>query len=97
VEVSVQPKEKAEAAGVDGVLLTLARSDSASKAAPVDLSVDYKDFAGAYGGDYASRLHLVEYPACVLTTPERASCRTGTPLKTDNDTEHTTLTARATA
>ncbi|MHC3427317.1 RHS repeat-associated core domain-containing protein [Streptomyces sp. DT18] len=97
VEVSVQPKEKAEAAGVDGVLLTLARSDSASKGAPVDLSVDYKDFAGAYGGNYASRLGLVEYPACLLTTPERAACRTGTPLKTDNDTEHSTLTARATA
>ncbi|MCP2337282.1 polymorphic toxin-type HINT domain-containing protein [Actinomadura rupiterrae] len=61
--------------------------------APGELTVglDYSDFATAFGGNYASRLRLVQYPACVLTTPERPGCRKAIPLVTDNDTQHHTL------
>ena len=57
--------------------------------------MDYADFAEAYGGGYGARLTLVELPACALTTPDKAKCRTATPVATDNDTEKQTLTARS--
>ncbi|MCQ6555764.1 sugar-binding protein [Streptomyces sp. C10-9-1] len=61
----------------------------------VGVRLDYASFAEAYGGGYASRLTLVELPACALTTPEKAVCRTGEPVVTVNDTEKQTLTAHA--
>ncbi|MFD0445901.1 hypothetical protein ACFQ10_31485 [Streptomyces indonesiensis] len=56
--------------------------------------IDYASFAGVYGGGYASRLTLVELPACVLTTPARRQCRTPKPVEVVNDTEKRTLTAQ---
>lgn len=57
------------------------------------MGVDYGDFAGAYGGGYASRLRLVELPACAATTPDKSACRIAKPLATSNNTEKHTLTA----
>lgn len=94
VKVSVVGKEAARKAGVDGVLLSVGRSDGGAQAAPVKVEVDYDSFRGAYGGDYASRLRLVELPECALTTPERAECRTQTPLQTQNDTRAGKLSAQ---
>ncbi|MEU9488033.1 RHS repeat-associated core domain-containing protein [Streptomyces decoyicus] len=85
-------------AGVDGVLFTL-QADTVramkkdSPPGSVRVSLNYADFAGAYGGGYASRLRLVELPACAATTPDKDSCRTAKPLATRNDTEKRTLTA----
>lgn len=93
VRVEVLGREATEAAGVDGVLFTVARSDGATAAGPAQLSLDYSDFADAYGGDYSSRLRLATYPACVLTTPEKKACSTPTYLKSTNDTTGQTLTA----
>ncbi len=51
----------------------------------VHLSVSYAAFAQAYGGDYGSRLRLVELPGCALSAPAAARCRTQTPLSSRND------------
>ncbi|MFE9466349.1 RHS repeat domain-containing protein [Streptomyces virginiae] len=96
VKVSVVGKDAARKAGIDGVLLSVGRSDGGAQAAPAKVEVDYNSFRGAYGGDYASRLRLVELPACALTTPERAECRTQTPLQTQNDTRAGKLSAQVT-
>ncbi|MFI6317215.1 RHS repeat-associated core domain-containing protein [Nonomuraea sp. NPDC050556] len=51
----------------------------------------------AYGGDYGSRLRLVQLPECALTTPELAQCRTRTPLKTSSDARTGMLSAEVTS
>jgi RHS repeat-associated protein len=77
VAVTVADRAATAAAGVDGVLFTAAEKGGTG---PVTLGVDYRDFAGAFGGNYGTRLRLVALPACALTTPRLASCRTRTPL-----------------
>ncbi|WNM36795.1 RHS repeat-associated core domain-containing protein [Streptomyces sp. Li-HN-5-11] len=106
VDARVLGHELAERAGVDGMLFTLTAMKkgeggkaAAAKADGVDervsVRVDYRDFAGAFGGGYASRLRLVELPACALTSPAKAACHTVTPVPSDNDTEDQTLTAKS--
>ncbi|GAA3907225.1 RHS repeat-associated core domain-containing protein [Streptomyces lannensis] len=94
VSVHVLPHQDATKLGVAGVVLTV--QPTAGGQGKVQLGLDYSTFAQAYGGNYADRLHLVKFPACALTTPQRAACRTQTPLATDQDlTAHelaTTLT-----
>ncbi|WP_406499494.1 polymorphic toxin-type HINT domain-containing protein [Streptomyces sp. NBC_00846] len=97
VRLAVLDRKKAAAAGVDGPLMTVSRADDATKSGPVQVSVDYGDFAEAYGGSYGSRLRLVTYPECVLTTPEHPQCTVATPLPTTNDTNRATLTAKVQA
>lgn len=97
VHVAVLGRKEAQAAGIDGALLTVARADGAKKRAPVEIALNYGDFAEAFGGSYGSRLRLVEYPECVLTTPEKKACSTPKPLKSSNDTAHQTLTAKVSA
>ncbi|MET9888119.1 RHS repeat-associated core domain-containing protein [Streptomyces sp. NPDC006430] len=94
VQVSVADRAKTRRAGVDGVLLSVSRSDGvAAPVSGVRVALDYSAFQGAYGGDWASRLHLVELPACALITPEKAECRTRRPLVTKNDTETRSVSA----
>ncbi|WP_224351705.1 RHS repeat-associated core domain-containing protein [Streptomyces olivaceus] len=95
LEVAVADRKKAVAAGVDGTLLTVARADGRQGPGTVKVSVDYAPFIGAYGGDYASRLTLVQYPACVLTSPEKTECTESVPLESVNDTGDHTVTATA--
>ncbi|WP_329404853.1 polymorphic toxin-type HINT domain-containing protein [Streptomyces melanogenes] len=95
VKVAVADQAKAHKAGVQGLLLSVGRTDGASTAGPAEVSVDYESFNAAYGGDWASRLRLVQLPACALTTPDKGECRTQTPLATRNDTKKHTLTATA--
>ncbi|MGW2820690.1 RHS repeat-associated core domain-containing protein [Streptomyces sp. NPDC001443] len=93
-DVRVLDHKAAERAGVgDGLLLTVGRADAGTRTGKVGLEIDYSRFAQAYGGGYGSRLHLVRLPACALTTPAQASCRTATPVAAANDVEHHTLTA----
>ncbi|WP_406010268.1 sugar-binding protein [Streptomyces sp. NBC_00637] len=103
VEAAVRGREQARRAGVDGLLFTLEAKDhprgvtragtAPSDAGKVAVTVDYGDFAQAYGGGYASRLHLVQLPACALTTPAEEACRKATPVAASNDTDRQTLTA----
>ncbi|MGW2498173.1 RHS repeat-associated core domain-containing protein [Streptomyces pseudogriseolus] len=93
VETHVLSRKTSERAGIDGVLFTLQGKDTPARAGQIRSTVDYSSFAGAYGGGYASRLTLVELPACVLTTPDKQACRVAKPVETVNDLEKQTLTA----
>ncbi|MGW1875658.1 RHS repeat-associated core domain-containing protein [Streptomyces sp. NPDC001975] len=93
VGVRVLPRSGASAAGVNGVLLGLDRSDGTNAEGRVGLRLDYSAFTAAFGADWASRLHLVTLPACALTTPRLARCRTQTPLASANDSTARRLSA----
>ncbi|NYI59986.1 RHS repeat domain-containing protein [Cellulomonas soli] len=107
VDLAVLDQKAARAAGVAGVVLQVgepstdaeARSadPTTSGAGGVELALDYSGFAGAYGGDWASRLHLVTLPDCALTTPEKAACREQIPVASSNDVESSTVTATVAA
>ena len=88
-DVTVLSRAEAQAAGVDGILLKVSAGD-----APLDLSVGYQSLAAAGGGDWASRLHLVQMPACSLTNPAKSTCRTQTPIASTNDAKSSTVTAQ---
>ncbi|MFF9601688.1 polymorphic toxin-type HINT domain-containing protein [Streptomyces sp. NPDC014684] len=80
LRVTVLDQKSARAAGVHGLLFTLRRTGPGS--GKVALRVDDSSFRYAFGGDFASRLHLVELPACALTTPKLARCQTQSPVRT---------------
>ncbi|MFD3720031.1 polymorphic toxin-type HINT domain-containing protein [Streptomyces sp. NPDC058674] len=95
-KVTLATKDAARKAGIDGILLSVGRSDGSNQPAAAKVEVDYNAFRSAYGGDYAARLHLVELPACALTTPDLAECRTQKPLETRNDTRSGKLSTQLT-
>ncbi|CAM5444141.1 Type IV secretion protein Rhs OS=Streptomyces aurantiogriseus OX=66870 GN=GCM10010251_83120 PE=4 SV=1 [Streptomyces aurantiogriseus] len=88
--VAVLDQKAAREAGVTGVLLTAA----ADTAGTADVSIDYSGFASSIGGGWAHRLRLVQMPACALTTPEKAECRTQRPLASDNDLTGQSVSAK---
>ncbi|MER8027993.1 RHS repeat-associated core domain-containing protein [Streptomyces bauhiniae] len=88
VRIAVLGRQAARDAGITGVLLT-AEADGTGLA---ELSVDYSGFASAVGGGWASRLRLVRLPGCVLDTPEKAACRTTTPVGSGHDRAGQTVT-----
>ncbi|MFE6551730.1 RHS repeat-associated core domain-containing protein [Streptomyces sp. NPDC057746] len=79
--VTVLNKGTAQKVGITGVLLTA----EADRAGTADVAVDYSGFASAIGGGWSQRLHLVQLPACALTTPQKEECRKQVPLSTHND------------
>ncbi|MFF1902893.1 ricin-type beta-trefoil lectin domain protein [Kitasatospora sp. NPDC058218] len=85
VDVKVADRAKTQAAGVDGLLVGLARGDGRTEPGNVSVSLDYGSVAQAYGGGWSSRLRLVAMPACALTTPQIDSCRIQTPVEYTND------------
>lgn len=92
VTVRVAPRGSATAAGVSGVVFTLG-TDTSGNGGRLAVGLNYSSFGQIYGGNYASRLHLVRLPACSLTTPQRADCRQQTPLPTTRDRGTSTLSA----
>ncbi|MFI6823944.1 polymorphic toxin-type HINT domain-containing protein [Micromonospora sp. NPDC050187] len=94
VAVEVLPRSTAEAAGVPGLLLRLARADRAATAADFRVRVDYAAFRTAYGADWSSRLRLVALTDCAVVTQAPSRC-TVTELPTDNDVRRSTVTANA--
>ncbi|MGW8951522.1 RHS repeat domain-containing protein [Streptomyces sp. NPDC055709] len=93
VKVTVAARDLARKAGVDGILLSVSTAGATSTSGKAQVHVDYKPFRGAYGGDWAARLRLVQLPACALTTPDKPACRTGKPLAAKNDIKAGTLSA----
>ncbi|QNE77537.1 sugar-binding protein [Streptomyces finlayi] len=95
--VRVLDRARTAKAGVEGLLFTLTPAaptgERQAGTVGVGVQVDYAAFAQAHGGAYASRLRLVQLPACSLTTPDNPNCRTGKPVTTTNDTEKHRLTA----
>ncbi|MFJ9907924.1 GH-E family nuclease [Streptomyces sp. NPDC101152] len=62
----------------------------------VKVGLAYGAFRQAVGGNYASRLRLVELPACALTTPQLANCRKQTPLTSLNNPQQAAVSAEIT-
>jgi RHS repeat-associated protein len=97
VRVTTLSQQTTRAAGVHGVLFSL---QDVAGAGAVTVSVDDSSFRNAYGGGFASRLHLVRLPACALSTPSRPECQRQTPLATAATaalSAHVTLAAADTA
>ncbi|WP_371493453.1 hypothetical protein OG871_39150 [Kitasatospora sp. NBC_00374] len=91
VGISVLDRQKSADLGISGVLFTVKPTTAGQGS--VRVGVDYSTFAEAYGGNYASRLHLVSLPACALTTPEVPACRVQTPLTTQRDAKTASVSA----
>ncbi|WP_371497545.1 hypothetical protein OG871_16385 [Kitasatospora sp. NBC_00374] len=91
VKVQLADWPQAKAAGVDGLLVGLARTDGRAGAGSAAVSLDYSSIEQAYGGGWASRLRLVALPGCALTTPQLASCRRQTPIEFTNDPQERRL------
>ncbi|MFI0722824.1 RHS repeat domain-containing protein, partial [Streptomyces sp. NPDC021224] len=89
--VKVLPHSDATKLGIDGVVFTV--GSAAGGAGDIQVGLDSSVFGQAYGGNYASRLHLVQLPACALTTPDRAACRRQTPLATSQDSAAQSISA----
>jgi RHS repeat-associated protein len=96
VRVSIASQQAARALGIRGVVLSVAQAGPATGADRVHVSVSYAGFAQAYGGDYGSRLRLLELPGCALTDPSAATCRTQIPLGSRNDARRDWVGADAT-
>ncbi|MER7371367.1 polymorphic toxin-type HINT domain-containing protein [Streptomyces lanatus] len=98
VQVDVLDPSRAAKLGA-GVLLGVERADGGDKAAKVRLTVDYSEFAEGYGGSYASRLRLVQLPACAAyATPGSKECpEQPKVLPTVNDVRTGTVSADVTA
>jgi len=84
VKVESFSRAATTAAGVEGVLLRVSRSDGAKGPGPARLTLDYHAFRWAYGGDWASRLSLWVLPECALSSPAALGCR-GRKLASLND------------
>lgn len=95
VKIAAHDRGLALRAGLSGVLLSLTPL-TPGLGGQAEVSLEYAGIASAYGGSYGSRLRLVQLPACVLTTPDRSECRTGTPLPSTNVPVAGTVTATVT-
>ncbi|MEU5437397.1 RHS repeat-associated core domain-containing protein [Streptomyces sp. NPDC020719] len=95
VTVAVAAHSAAQRAGVDGALFSVADA-AAGGEGKVSVGLDYTGFADAYGGDYATRLQLVQLPACAMTAPQSAGCRTAKPIGFHNDFANHRLVADVT-
>lgn len=90
--VRVLDAKTSRRAGINGLMFTLQPQPDAQPGR-ARVTVDYTEFAQAYGGAYAARLKLVRLPACAAIAPGKKQCATATPLATDNDATAHTLTA----
>jgi RHS repeat-associated protein len=83
IGISILGRGPVTTAHIAGLMIRLTEPGKAS--GPVKVSVDYRSFANASGGNYGQRLHLVELPACALSTPRVPACEVQTPLRSVND------------
>ncbi|WP_188317080.1 RHS repeat domain-containing protein [Solihabitans fulvus] len=89
--VKLTGQDEAHRAGVAGVLFSVAPTSAPGGA--VSVGVDYSGFADAMGAGFGSRLHLVRLPACALTAPDKAECRSQESLASHNDAASKTVSA----
>ncbi|MFD4788151.1 RHS repeat-associated core domain-containing protein [Streptomyces sp. NPDC058459] len=98
VRLDVLDSQRAAELGA-GVLLGVERADGESRTGKVRLTVDYSRFAEGFGGSYASRLRLVQLPACAaVSAPGSKGCpEQPKELPTVNDVRAGTVSADVTA
>lgn len=65
----------------------------ATGSVPLTVGVQYSTFENLQGADWATRLRLVQFPECYLTTPLEPACQEYEELETANDPVTNTLTA----
>ncbi|MGG5259334.1 GH-E family nuclease [Phycicoccus avicenniae] len=92
-DVVLQPSSVADELGVRGLVVDVRAGGADRSRGPLDVRLDYSQLVGAYGGDWVSRLRLVELPSCALSTPTRTECRRASPLPSTNDPTTRTLAA----
>ncbi|MFB7475020.1 RHS repeat-associated core domain-containing protein [Kitasatospora sp. NPDC056184] len=84
VRVQVTAPEAGKAAGVVGPLIAVSDVEASTtgdgRSAKVSL-----DLKSLQAGAWSDRAALVALPACALTTPDRAECRTQTPVPVQAD------------
>jgi RHS repeat-associated protein len=90
VTVKVLGQKAARRLGIRGVALTVSGPKNGGSAR---LGIDYSAFASAYGGDWAGRLQLVQFPACLLDHAAKGTCRTPRTLRFTNDRRTSTLSS----
>ncbi|MEU9699760.1 HNH/endonuclease VII fold putative polymorphic toxin [Streptomyces sp. NPDC047981] len=91
VDRSSEISKGVEGALTVGALVTIEAPSTGS--VPISVQLDYGKFENLYGADWASRLRLVQFPECYLTTPLEEACQEYEELETANDTSTHTLTA----
>ena len=64
VEVAVGGEKAREVLGASGLVFEVRRSAGNDAVGKVGLSVDYSDFADAFGAGFSDRLSVRRYPAC---------------------------------
>ncbi|WUO68349.1 hypothetical protein OG988_26095 [Streptomyces zaomyceticus] len=74
-----------------GALMTVEAPVNAS--VPISVQLDYSKFEILHGADWASRLRLVQFPECYLTTPLEEDCQAYEELETTNDPRTKSVTA----
>ncbi|MFJ5079460.1 RHS repeat-associated core domain-containing protein [Streptomyces sp. NPDC088553] len=60
---------------------------------PLSVGINYSTFENLHGADWATRLRLVQFPECYLTTPLVPACQEYEELETVNDPVSNTVTA----
>ncbi|MFC1420886.1 polymorphic toxin-type HINT domain-containing protein [Streptacidiphilus cavernicola] len=85
VQATVVDTAHTKAAGIHGLMLSVARTDAAAGAVNVQLGVDISSLDSTYGADASSRTKLVELPACSLTTPQVKGCGNATAVTSHYD------------
>ncbi|MGV9349880.1 RHS repeat-associated core domain-containing protein [Streptomyces spiralis] len=95
IDIEVLDRTKVKKVGGVGMGLHLTRADQGAAPGPIRVSLDYSGFKYAYGGDFASRLRLVQMPACALTTPDKKGCSPDSRrfIQADNDVKSGVLSA----
>ncbi|MGW5846550.1 polymorphic toxin-type HINT domain-containing protein [Streptomyces sp. NPDC055254] len=92
-KVEVKNQATAAALGIDGVVMAVQSAEAVSASVPLSVELDYSKFRNAYGGNWGSRLNLVELPACALTSPTKPECQKRTPVASKNNPANGTVTA----
>ncbi|WP_245685131.1 polymorphic toxin-type HINT domain-containing protein [Streptomyces exfoliatus] len=93
---TVIDRTKEITAGMDraltvGTLVTVEAPTTGS--VPIKVQLDYSSFENLYGADWSSRLRLVQFPECYLTTPLEEACQAYTELESVNDAGADSITA----
>ncbi|MGW5779834.1 polymorphic toxin-type HINT domain-containing protein [Streptomyces sp. NPDC003863] len=91
VDRSTDTSKNVEEALKIGALVTV--QAPATGSVPINVGLNYKTFENLHGADWASRLRLVQFPECYLTTPLVEACQAYEELETTNDPVTHTVTA----
>jgi RHS repeat-associated protein len=90
-QVTIPDRTAPVSQGVEGSVVVVQGPDTGT--VPVSVKLDYSKFELLYGADWATRLRLVQFPDCYLSTPDVEACQAYDELETVNDTATQSLTA----